>query len=69
MKAEYCVTIENEMKPHKNLMHKITKKAVERAIAEGIDKDERLADPNDDYFNNLEKYAMARLSFYMCFTC
>ena len=45
----------------------ITEKAVERAKAEGIHKDKRLKDKNDEYYNNLEKYAMARLSYYTCF--
>ena len=36
---------------------------------EGIDKDKRLQDPNDDYYQNIEKYVMNRLSYYMCFKC
>jgi hypothetical protein len=51
------------------LKKKVVKRALERAAAEGIDKDERLQNPEDVYFNDLESYAMARLSFYMCFSC
>ena len=43
--------------------------ALERAKFEGIDKEDRLKTPGDIYFNNLEAYAMARLSYYMCFKC
>lgn len=44
-------------------------KALERAKHEGLDKDPRLKKPGDAYFNDLEKYAMARLSYYTCFEC
>lgn len=43
--------------------------ALERAKFEGIDKEERLRTVGDPYYNNLEAYAMARLSYYMCFKC
>ena len=42
----------------------VTKQAVERAKMQGIDKDERLKKVGDDYYGNLPKYAMARLSYY-----
>lgn len=44
-------------------------KALERAKHEGLDKDPRLKKPGDQYFNDLEKYAMARLSYYTCYEC
>ena len=47
----------------------IKSKALERAKHEGLDKDERLKKPGDAYFNNLEAYAMARLSYYTCYEC
>lgn len=47
----------------------IRSKALERAKHEGLDKDERLKKPGDPYFNDLEKYAMARLSYYTCYEC
>lgn len=43
--------------------------AMERAKHEGINKDPRLSNPGDPYYNNLEKYVMDRLSYYMCFKC
>lgn len=69
MNAKYCNELERELRDSRKLKEKVQKKAVERAIAEGIDKDDRLYNPGDDYFNDLPKYALDRLSFYMCFTC
>jgi hypothetical protein len=43
--------------------------AVDRAKVQGIDKDERLKKVGDEYYGNLPKYAMARLSYYLCFKC
>lgn len=45
------------------------KKVVERAKFEGIDKHDRLKDPNDRFFNNLRDYSIYKLSYYMCFKC
>lgn len=42
----------------------ILKKAVERAKFEGIDKHDRLKDPNDRFFNNLKAFAIYKLSYY-----
>ena len=44
-------------------------KALERAKHEGLDKDVRLKKVGDPYYNDFEKYAMARLSFYTCYEC
>lgn len=52
-----------------DLEEEITELAVERAKVEGIDKDSRLKDPNDEYYNDLEKYAMERMSYYTCYKC
>ena len=43
--------------------------ALERSKFEGIDKDERLKKVGDIYYNDLQAYSMARLSYYMCFKC
>ena len=43
----------------------IEKMALQRAKHEGIDKDDRLKDP--PYSGDLQSYAVARLSYYMCF--
>jgi hypothetical protein len=36
---------------------------------EDLDKDPRLKDPNDEFFNNLQKWAMFKLAYYQCFNC
>ena len=41
--------------------------SVQRAKHEGIDKDKRMQEP--PYSGDLTSYAMARLSYYMCFKC
>jgi hypothetical protein len=69
LSAKYCPELEKELDKPRKLKKLVIKKAMERAIAEGIDKDDRLMNPDDPYFNDLETYAMHRLSFYMCFTC
>ena len=47
----------------------IKSKAIERGKVEGLDKDKRLSNPKDEYYNDPEKYAMARLSYYEWFKC
>jgi hypothetical protein len=42
--------------------------AMERAKFEEMHKDKRVM-PGGDYHNNLEAYAMKKLSYYMCFKC
>ena len=43
--------------------------SIERIKIEGLDKDPRLKDPKDKYFNKLEEFGMTRISYYMCFKC
>ncbi|CAI2364881.1 unnamed protein product [Moneuplotes crassus] len=52
-----------------DLESKVRAKAVERGTAEGLDKDERLQDENDEYFEKFEDYCMDRLAFYQCYKC
>ena len=35
------------------MKEQVSKKAVERAKVEGLDKDPRLSNPDDDYYNDL----------------
>ena len=53
----------------KNLEKQIKEKGVLRAKHEGLDLDERLTDPKNEYFNNLEKFAVDHLNYYECGTC
>lgn len=46
------------------------KLALVRAKHEGIDKDERLNNPDDDnFYNNLQQLAMYKLAYYLCYKC
>lgn len=47
----------------------VRRKALERAKFEDIDKDPRLKDPTDHYYNNLQDFAMYKLAYYQCFQC
>jgi E3 ubiquitin-protein ligase MYCBP2 len=61
--------ITKEMKLITTLYEEIKKKALERIKFEGLDKDKRLHDPADKFYNKPEEYAMTRLCYYMCFKC
>ena len=47
----------------------VQKKALLRIKFEDLDKDPRLKDPNDDFYNNLQAWAMFKLAYYQCFKC
>ena len=42
---------------------------VKRAKHEGLDFDERLKNPKNEYYNNLEKFAYDHLNYYECWQC
>ena len=42
---------------------------MERAKFEDLHKDPRLKNKDDAYYNDLQGYAMKRLSYYQCFKC
>ena len=42
---------------------------MERLKIENLDKDRRLYDVNDKYYNDLEKFAQFKLSYHVCFKC
>eukprot|EP00347_Sterkiella_histriomuscorum_P002581 403367593 len=69
IKASNNKEIEKELKEPRKMYDIVLAKALERANAEGIDKDERLKNPGDQYFNDLKSYVLQRLSFYQCFEC
>ncbi|CDW73844.1 myc binding protein 2 [Stylonychia lemnae] len=53
----------------KNLIKTIIDMSLQRAVIEGIDKDERLTNPEDRFYNDLQEYALYKLAFYECFKC
>jgi hypothetical protein len=42
----------------------VLKKSAERAKHEGLDKDPRLKDPKDLYYNNLKAYSIFKLAYF-----
>lgn len=69
IEAPHCPTIHNELTEVWKIEDEVIKKSLERSKHEGIDKDARLKDPGDPYFNDLQKYALFKLAYYQCFKC
>lgn len=67
--APQSVEVTAELKSIHDIFEDIRKKAVDRLKFEGLDKDKRLHDPKDKFYNKFEEYALTRLSYYMCFKC
>jgi len=57
------------LKKETKLKEMVSKKALERAKFEDLDKEPRLKKPGDPFFGDLEGYAMKRLSYYQCYKC
>jgi len=51
------------------LFSDIREKALKRLKFEGMENDSRLTTHGDHYYNQREKYALDRLSYYECFKC
>ena len=47
----------------------VKQKALERGKHEGLDKNPRIQDINDFYYNNLQDFAMFKCAYYQCFKC
>lgn len=62
--APHCQALTNELLESQKVEDDVLKKVVERAKFEGIDKHDRLKDPNDRFFNDLRAYAIYKLSYY-----
>ena len=45
------------------------KMATERAKHEGLDKDPRLKNPADPYYNDIAKFSVFKCAYYLCHTC
>ncbi|CDW80922.1 e3 ubiquitin-protein ligase [Stylonychia lemnae] len=69
IKASKCEPLNRELALALKIEEEVIKKAVERSKYEGLEKDPRIADPNDIYYNNIQKYAMYKLAYYQCFQC
>lgn len=47
----------------------VIEKAIIRAKFENLDKNPRLVDRNDRFFNDIKAFAIYKLSYYQCFKC
>ena len=52
-----------------SLLKVVKDKALQRAKHEGLDKDPRLSNINDFYYNNLQEFAVFKCAYYECFKC
>ena len=68
---EFPVDSPLEVKMQENLamFEDIKKKSLERLKHEGKDKDERLNNSKDPYYNKPMEYAIAIYSYYQCYKC
>lgn len=57
------------MKKEQDFEKQVIKKALERAKFEDLHKNERLKLPGDRFYNDLQGFALYKLSYYMCFKC
>lgn len=69
MLCPYHLEITTMMGQVNSIYENIKSKALHRLKFEELDKDPRLKNPKDKFFNNPLAYAMARLSYYQCFKC
>jgi len=63
------LALKEDLKPVTDLFEDIRTKAVQRVKFMNLEGADELKDKNSAYFNNLEKYAFARLCYYPCFKC
>ena len=63
------IEIHTELKMLLGMKKKVYEMSIERAKYEGIDKEPRLRDPNDNFYNNLQAWALFKLAYYQCFKC
>ena len=64
MSAKQCPSLEKEIQKGIEFEKVIVKKAMERAKFEDLNKEPRLKVVGDPYYNDLQKFAMATLSYY-----
>lgn len=70
MRLDYCVPQLTELfDAAYRFKSEITRMAMEKAIEERLDRDERLTTAGDFYHNDLQSFAMHSLAFYECNKC
>lgn len=61
--------LQNVVKESTDLYEDIKKKIFERMKFEGLDKDKRLSDANDPFFNKPLEFGLKSIAYYMCHIC
>ena len=61
--------IKTELAKIKEIFEDVKAKANQRMVFEGIEEKSRITNPKDRYSNKPEEFALAKLSYYMCFKC
>ncbi len=69
MKAPHCPKINTEINKIMVIKQDVETKALQRSKFEGIDKDPRLNEKADRFYNNLPAWSMFKLAYYQCFKC
>lgn len=64
IEARYSFEISKIMNEINTFELEVQKKALLRVKHEDLDKDPRLKDPNDEFYNNLQKWSMFKLAYY-----
>ena len=61
--------IQNMINENKKLYEEVKEMSIKRLKLEGLDKDERLTDPNSPWYGKEVEFALNRISYYMCYIC
>ena len=69
IQAPNCPILEQELVEARRIYEIVETKAINRAKHEGLDKDLRITNPDDVFYNDLKGYALFKLAFYSCFKC
>lgn len=69
MSAKNNKDIQDLIEPYNKLLNTLIKITKERIKFEGLDKHDRLKDPNDIYYNNPMKYGFDKILYCMCYKC
>jgi len=67
--AKQCPSLDAEIKKQEIFEKDVISKAMERAKFEDLHKHERVNKKGDRFYNKLQEFALAKLSYYMCFKC
>ena len=69
MELDHCAPLAEALAEAKKVKEEIKEMALVRAKNQELDKDPRLSDPNDHFYNDLAGFAMFKCAFYNCAKC